>query len=330
MLEEDTASSTRETDVLVVGGGVVGCAAALYLAKEGAEVSVVEQHDIHTQASGSNAGNIHQQLLPANHIRTRGWEWIAHQAGVVRYHVAAGLLWRELAQELDCDVEMQMLGGITVAESDLDMQVIERKSQLERRNGGESVCLSRADLRSLAPYLSDDLVGGSYCSAEGKANPLLAVSAIARLAAKLGARFFRREKAVNVQRENLGFRVTTQTGQIRCRRLIVAAGMGTPEIARFLGVEIPFTSRVIQTAVSEAATPIMKHLLYHVTRPLTMKQVTNGNVIMGGGWPGEADPVTGDPRVRYESVTGGDLGRAACRPCCEWSQASSRVGLVHI
>ena len=51
-----------KTDVLVVGGGITGCTLAYLLAKNGTQVTVVEQYDLNTQASGSNAGSIHGQM----------------------------------------------------------------------------------------------------------------------------------------------------------------------------------------------------------------------------------------------------------------------------
>ena len=49
-------------DVLVIGGGVTGCAAAYYLARAGARVTLAERHDLNTQASGRNAGGLHGQI----------------------------------------------------------------------------------------------------------------------------------------------------------------------------------------------------------------------------------------------------------------------------
>jgi len=56
------AMAILTTDVLVIGGGLAGAATAYYLAREGAEVTLVERLDLNTQASGSNAGSLHLQI----------------------------------------------------------------------------------------------------------------------------------------------------------------------------------------------------------------------------------------------------------------------------
>ncbi len=290
-----------ETDVLVIGGGIAGCSSAMYLARDGVPVVLLEQHDLHTGASGANAGNLHQQILTARTVPL-GWDWVGYYAGMVRFYMAAVGQWQELKTELDVDIELQVLGGISVAENEADMAVVARKAELERANGGDSIVLSRDDLRRMAPYLSERLAGGCYSPGEGKANPLLAVSAVSRLAARHGARFLKQEKALGIERSDSGYLVTTTKRRIRCKRIVLAAGPGAPELAGHLNVAIPIRTSIIQTAVTEAAAPVMSHLLYHVSRPLTMKQVSNGNVVIGGGWPGYSSPATGHPLVRRESI----------------------------
>jgi glycine/D-amino acid oxidase-like deaminating enzyme len=56
------ALTSGDLDVLVVGGGITGTATALRLAEAGADVVLVERHDLNTQGSGYNAGSLHSQL----------------------------------------------------------------------------------------------------------------------------------------------------------------------------------------------------------------------------------------------------------------------------
>ena len=52
-----------DTDVLIVGGGIVGCSLAYFLAREGTDALVIERFDLNTQASGTNAGSLHAQMM---------------------------------------------------------------------------------------------------------------------------------------------------------------------------------------------------------------------------------------------------------------------------
>src|SRR5258705_13852052 len=63
-----------QTEVLIIGGGLAGCATAYYLASAGGEVMVVERYHLNTPASGCNAGSIHAQI-PHEPFMTEGQEW---------------------------------------------------------------------------------------------------------------------------------------------------------------------------------------------------------------------------------------------------------------
>jgi glycine/D-amino acid oxidase-like deaminating enzyme len=86
--------------------------------------------------------------------------------------------------------------------------------------------------------------------------------------------------------------------------VVIAAGSSAGEIAAMAGVRLPLAHRVIQMVATEACEPFIEHLLYHVESRLTLKQVANGNVLIGGGWTASRDPVFGRPAVLCESLRG--------------------------
>jgi glycine/D-amino acid oxidase-like deaminating enzyme len=71
-----------------------------------------------------------------------------------------------------------------------------------------------------------------------------------------------------------------------------------------LGIELPVGQRYVQSHVSEPAPPIIGHLVCHAERILTLKQVANGNVIIGGGWPAKINAAPLVPMVLRESIAG--------------------------
>ena len=136
----------------------------------------------------------------------------------------------------------------------------------------------------------------------GMANALLAVTGLADGARKSSARFLLSAAVKCVEQYSWGWRVDTSRGPIRCRRVVIAAGSSSGEIAAMAGVELPLTHRVIQMVATEACEPFIDHLLYHAESRLTLKQVANGNVLIGGGWTASRDPVFGRPAVLSESL----------------------------
>src|SRR5579885_757591 len=122
------------TDVLIIGGGIAGCATAYYLAREGVEVILAERDDFNSRASGSNAGSIHTQISPQSFVaRGEGW---AHDFGpTIPLMLESVRIWSALDRELEADLELSMRGGITDAENDRQMHDIERKAKIERAYG---------------------------------------------------------------------------------------------------------------------------------------------------------------------------------------------------
>src|ERR1700730_2002536 len=290
-----------ETDVLVIGAGIYGCSTAYFLSRFGVNVMVVEARDIGSGASGANAGNLHLQLSPFSHA-DKSPEWIAEFARTLPFFVDELALWKRLDSELECDIELRCPGGIMVAETDQQMQILHEKVALERAQGLPIEMIGGAELRRLAPYIADHVLGASYCPDEGMANALLAVTGLADGARQSSARFLLSAAVKCVEQYSWGWRVDTSRGPIRCRRVVIAAGSSSGEIAAMAGVELPLTHRVIQMVATEACEPFIDHLLYHAESRMTLKQVANGNVLIGGGWTASRDPVFGRPAVLSESL----------------------------
>src|SRR5882672_4369521 len=167
------------TDVLIVGGGLAGCATAYYLAREGVEVTLIERYDLNTQASGCNAGSIHAQIAHEPFM-SLGDGWARNFAPTIPLMLESIRLWAGLEAELGCDLEVSLAGGILVAETEAQLRDIERKASLERAHGLSVEMLSTGDLRRMAPYVSEQMIGGAFCPTEGKANPLKVTPAFAR------------------------------------------------------------------------------------------------------------------------------------------------------
>src|ERR1043166_8832379 len=110
----------QRTDLVVIGGGVTGCATAFYLAHAGVNVTLVERHDLNTQASGRNAGGLHGQIQHEPFLEL-GEAW-AHAFGpslaLMRESIG---LWHDLERELGADLEVNVCGGIIVAASETQL-----------------------------------------------------------------------------------------------------------------------------------------------------------------------------------------------------------------
>jgi sarcosine oxidase subunit beta len=291
----------QQAEVLVVGGGIAGCATAYRLAQAGVATTLLDRFDLGTQASGANAGSMHGQIQ-FSPFRDFGDEWAERWAPTLRLLAASVELWKGLTDELGVDVELRLGGGLLVASDERQLRRIEQKVALENRWGVESVVLSRADLRRVAPYVAEEMVGGELCPIEGKANPLLATPAFARAAVRAGARIERRTQVLAIERTRAGFELSTTRGRFAAARLVLCAGADTAPLARQLGVELPIEGHPMQVNVTEAVAPLVPHLVYFAGDRLTLKQARAGSLLIGGGWPAAVHPRTGARTVDLHGV----------------------------
>lgn len=280
---------TREVEILVVGGGITGVCTAYFLGQNGHEVVLVERKTIGAEASGRNAGSIALQnkrlhLVP---LCRRGIE-----------------TWREL-DETVAGLDFTPSGGLRVAETPDDVKILDRELKLQNRLGLDVERLSKGDTARVAPYLARDLAAANYCPWDAFVDALRSTEKIAAAAVDDGAEILNHHSAT-------GFRwisdseVEVDVGDVTfsCRTLILAAGAWTESVALLLGSRLPIVVRMNQMIVTPRISPLIHHMISHARGILTLKQVANGSVLIGGGWQGTGDLERDEVRPTLDSVIG--------------------------
>lgn len=287
-------------DVAVVGGGISGCATAYFLSLRGARVLLLERHDLNTEASGRNAGSLHGQIQHEPFLE-EGDEWARNWLPALRFLSDSLEIWDGLGDELRTDLQVARRGGLLVADHPDQMPAIERKVALERSIGIDSRVLTGNELREIAPYLSDQVVGGELCPIEGKANPLLAAPAFAMRAAERGVVIRTGTRVDGLAEEGGATVIRTSDGPFSARKVVLAGGDGMTVLGRHLGIELPITSGAVQVSVTERVEPLVEHLVYYAGGKLTFKQARAGTLLIGGGWPARRN-ATGEWVLDPESL----------------------------
>jgi glycine/D-amino acid oxidase-like deaminating enzyme len=296
------------TDTLVIGGGILGCATAYYLATQGVEVHLIERGELNREASGANAGSFHIQIHGA-HFR---FQYLEHPRAAERksffeasnrLFVEAARVWAGLERELDADLGVRLAGGLMVAQTPAELEVLRTKVEYEQTVGLGTSMVSPKEMLGHEPCLASDLLGASYCPTEGFANTLLVAPAFMRRAIERGARLslHTRVEAILPAAEHQ-FQVVTSRGTILARRVVVAAGAQTRHIGRLVGADLPVLVHPIQVLSTESRPPILRQLIQHGgTRPLTLRQTQYGTFVIGGGWP--ASEIAGQSRLTVERAS---------------------------
>lgn len=302
----------ERVDVAVIGAGIMGCATAYHLAKEGVDVVVLERGELNREASGTNAGNLHFQVT---RLPDSSPERIAAARARVVLSKPAADVWRTLEQDLGADLGVRIRGGLVVAETPAEVERLKLKADIERAAGVDSMVISGSEARRLAPELAGDLLAADYLEFEGFGNPLLVTPAYARAAMKHGARVHLHSQVLAIERRHRGgFAIKTALGDIEAGRVVAAAGVWTGEVAAMLNVELPVEGHVITVAVTEPAPFRLQQMVQHIGRKLTMKQTEFGTFVIGGGWNGDLVGATGLKRTRFTSTTGNLFAAARVVP----------------
>ncbi|MBP2169572.1 glycine/D-amino acid oxidase-like deaminating enzyme/bacterioferritin-associated ferredoxin [Erwinia toletana] len=301
---ETSPLALQKTDVLVIGGGVMGNCLGYYLADAGAEVLVVERDDINLQASGANAGSLHVQLLSFD-FGAKAEQGGGPAAQTLPLGPLSVQLWQQLEAASGESLEIKITGGLMVAETPQEMRFLEQKIKLEQSYGIDACLLDATQLARLSPHLSPNLTGAEFCPMEGKINPLRATYVVNQMARNKGARFQRGTDVMAIEPlKSGGYRVQTSRGVIEARRVVNAAGAWAARIGEMVGAAIPVKGAPLQMVVTERAEPLIDHLIAHAGRHLSLKQTAHGSLLIGGGWSAGFNPAMRMNQSQRESIEG--------------------------
>ena len=213
-------------DIVIIGGGIIGCSIARELSKYKLSITVIEKmDDVASGISKANSGIIH-----AGYNEKKG-------TLKAKLTLEGNQLYDTLSKELDFPFLRE--GALILAFNE-----DEHKKLLVLKENGEDLgmtglqMLSKEEAIALEPNLSTSITSALFVKNSGIINPYEATIALAENASVNGVEFLFQSEVVGVEcLENQGFRIALHTGQtIDCRLLINAAGLFSEEIAQMLSL----------------------------------------------------------------------------------------------
>jgi glycine/D-amino acid oxidase-like deaminating enzyme len=243
-------------DVIVVGGGIVGCATAYYAAREGLRVTLLESEHVGFGASGRNPGFVWL------HCRNPGFALEISRAG--------RRLYPELLEELPEAFEFRAEGGIIYFNTPEQGRVFEEFVASRRADGLEMELIDGARVRELVPPIREDVLGASFCSEDAQINTPTVVRALSAGARAEGADV-REGVAVDgllsSGEDVVG--VHTGEGDLEADHVVVAAGAWSTALLAAHGVELPIGAERLQVIGTHPLPLQIKPVVYG---PLATKQ----------------------------------------------------------
>lgn len=278
----------KKYDVLIIGGGLIGCATAFYLARRGANILLVEKNDINSLASGQNAGSLHFQL---EHRLIEHGDALGEQfSRIIPLNRLAVDIWAGLEDDLGEPMDVIMEGGFMAALSHDEVDLLKKKCLLEQRHGMDTQLFTAEEARQIAPYLSDKLLAAAYFPHEGHANPRLVTPAFAKAALKQGVTLQSHCEVTRLThcRNEWQARLQTQPENTPCDikadMVLNAAGAFAGHIGLLANIHLPVFPVPLLMNVTETTQKFLPYLLQRAGAKLSMKQVGAGNILIGGGW----------------------------------------------
>jgi sarcosine oxidase, subunit beta len=255
-------------DCVIVGGGVMGCAIAYNLAKQGLKPMVIEKSDIGGEASGSNGGGIRQS---------------ARDLREMPLAMESIRMYGHLHEKLEMDVEYIRKGNLRLCTNEEEMTAMNKAVESQKEAGLELEMLDRKQVLEINPYVGERVIGASFCPTDGHANPFLVTYGFFKKAKALGARFNTHEtvKDIRLQKGKVAA-VITDRQVVETDLLVNAAGVAGRKIANMVGLDLPMKPIFSEALITESYPPLFQQMVGHAKGLFYGRQTVHGPFFWGG------------------------------------------------
>jgi sarcosine oxidase subunit beta len=261
-------TETLRADVAIIGGGIVGASAALFLRRFGLSVVLIERGLCGAAASGVNYGG----------VRTQG-----RAMAQLPLSLRARALWARLPELTGINGEYVRSGHLKLARSESDLHKLVAYRDEAEAHGLHLQITAGTAFRRAYPWLGEQAIAGSFCAEDGHANPRLVSPAFARAARAAGARIVERCEATEIATIGSGFVVSDgQSITVHSQWLLNCTGAWALPVAQRFGDAAPLTAIHPGMAVTEPVPRFMDVNVGVEGGGIYGRQTARGNCVMGG------------------------------------------------
>jgi glycine/D-amino acid oxidase-like deaminating enzyme len=263
---------SENSDITIIGGGVVGLSVAVGLLRAGHQVTVLDGSDSDFRASQGNFGLVWLQGKGADY------------APYAKLSCEAVSSWPEFADILQdlsgIQLSLEQNGGFEFFTNETEFKdfaadLSRQQTYLGNRFNHEVI--QGDDLRRSHPEIGIGVVGATFSSHDGHINPLKLLSALRKSVNVLGGRIFTDALVTDVSGVGSGFNITLKNGELHsAKRIALAAGLGTAPLARKLGFTTSVRPQRGELLITEKLSDRLPFL------SSTIRQVDEGGLQIGG------------------------------------------------
>jgi len=266
----------EKAEVVIVGGGIVGCSIAYNLAIRGVDVVLFERSYLASGATGRCGGGIRQQWSTEENIRLA---------------MESVKIFEGLEEELDYHIEYYQGGYLVLAHTEDEVKQFKKNVSLQRKLGLNVRFLEADEINDIVPHLDVEAIGAigaTWCPTDGHANPFKTTIAYARAAEKHGAHIYKftEVKGIKVEKGEIK-EVITDKGKTKTKIVVNAAGAYSREIAKMVGVELPNKPYRHEILATEPLKHVLDPMVISFHDNVYFRQTEHGEVVGGWGDPNE-------------------------------------------
>lgn len=257
-------------DVIVIGGGIIGCATAYYLSKRGKSVIVLEaSENIGNGGSSRNGGGVRQSGRDPRELP------------LAMYGIKE--LWPGLSEELGVDCEYHKDGNLRLGKNDKHKAILQGLTDRAVACGLDVRMIEADEIKKINPYLSDEVTCASWCPTDGHANPMVTTLAFYRKARQQGVRFITGAPVTKLRKVKGKLReVYTEDAVYEGDYVVVAAGYESRAILGTIGVDVPMHKELMECLVTEAEPHMFDQMLGTAEADFYGHQSDHGSFVFGG------------------------------------------------
>ena len=282
-------TNSHTADVIIIGGGIHGCSAALHIARRGLKVIVLEKDYVARHASGVNAGGVRRlgRNLAEVPIAQAAWE-----------------LWQDMRALVDDDCGYRSSRYLKVARNETELsEARSRVGKLNAMGFKHEEVIDRETLRELLPAASESCIGALHVDADGAASPFRTTLAFKRRAEALGVRFEEGMPVLGVKRQGDIWILETPVGQFVTPSVVNTCGAWGGKLASWFGDNLPIEARAPMLVITSRMPVFVEPVVGALGAALSFKQYDNGTILIGGGVCGAAYPDENRTRLDLAGLT---------------------------
>lgn len=192
-------------------------------------------------------------------------------------------MWPRLSEELGADVEYCQGGNLRLGKTERHIKILDGPRDKAVAQGLDMRMISGDEVRQINPYLSDEVIGASWCPTDGHANPFKATYAYYMAARRLGVRFYTGMPVTELRKVHGRVRkVVCPEATFEGESVIVCAGYASRKVLASVGIDVPMSNVLIEALVTDMEPKMFPQMLGTADADFYGHQTKHGSFVSGG------------------------------------------------